>query len=266
MSADGDHLGDSRLGHSKLGPVTQAPGDLTAETTPRDRFDDWVKSAFPTEPGTTWDDFLDTLAGEFEDVLATRRQIYNQQFIDTATRAQLDRIGAFMGVERRRGEPDALYRRRIKVTFREYTAGGTINEVLSMSSTVLECETDKIELIESFDQEPARFDIFLNEQIVDRAAITVDEYIDLMRSIKAAGVRVNATIGAQFTYRSEYEFHNGINDPDRGYASLDGSIEGAPYADIITAEHRSGTDEDVDTTPFLTGFGEGGFGHDEFGS
>lgn len=262
MSTEGNFLGDSRLGESKLGPVSETPGDLTTTTTPRERFEGWVKDAFDTEPGTNFDALLNTLADEFETELSVRQNLWLQQYVDTATSAQLELIGeGLFGLPRKQGERDDLYRRRIKLQLPKYTAGATIEDILSLSSHILDCEPSQLELVESFDVEPARFDIFINEQTVTRAAISVNEFTELLQEVKAAGVKAQATIGAQFTYRSEYEFQQHINDPDRGYASADGSVEGAPYADIITAAHRSGT-EDVETTPFLSGFGEGGFGED----
>lgn len=265
MALDENHLGDSELGTSKLGPTKQQPDTLTAAQTPRDRFDDWVKSAFPTDEGTTWDEFLNVLADEFNTELSVRQNLWLQQYIDHATDAQLEKIGNRFGVDRRQGERDAHLRRRIKIQLPKYTTGATINDILELSAHILDCDTEDLELRETFDVEPARFDLFINEQIVNQAAITVDEFDQLLQEVKAAGVRARATIGAQFTYRSAYEFRNNINDPDRGYGSADGDIEGAPYADIITAMHRSG-DEDVDVTPDESGFGEGGFGTAYFGS
>jgi hypothetical protein len=262
---DDSRLGNSALGTSKFGPVKQTPDELQATNTPRDRFDNWVKSAFPTEDGTVWNDLLNTLAGEFNSQLSVRQNLWLQQYVDTATDAQLERVGeGLFNLPRRGGESDPHYRSRIKLQLPKYTGGATINEILSVSSHILDCDPEQLELVESPDTEPARFDLFINEQTVTRAGVSVDEFTGLLQEVKAAGVRARATIGAQFTYRSEYEFNNNINDADRGYGSADGNVEGAPYADIITAEHRSG-DEAVDTTVGLVGFGEGDFGSDGFG-
>lgn len=265
-SNEGNFLGDSRLGESKLGPVSETPGELTSARTPRDRFSDWLKSAFPDDDGTTWDDFLETLADEFNTELSVRQNLWLQQYVDSATDAQLEKIGeGLFRLPRRSGEPDPLYRRRIKLQLPKFTSGATIDDILGLSAHLLGCDPTDIELVEEFDTEPARFDIFINEQIVNSVPISVDQYEDLLQSIKAAGVKANATIGAQFTYRSEYEYTNNINDPSRGYASEDGSVEGAPYADIITAAHRTPAD-DPELTVGLVGFGEDGFGTDGFGA
>lgn len=263
MSQDGNYLGDSELGSQKLGPTTQQPGALeTTGQTPRERFDQWVKSAFPTDDGTTWDAFLDTLAAEFETELSVRQNLYAQQYIDTATAGQLDKIGALFQLDRRQGETDALYRRRIKLQLPKYTSGATIDEILSVSAHLLDCDPEDITLVESFDVEPARFDIFVPEQLVKDAPVTVGQFEDLLQDVKAAGVKAVATVGKQFTHRSEYAFKNGINDPERAYASEDGSINGGPYADIITARHRDAAafPEAEDDGFGMEGFGEDGFG------
>lgn len=259
-----NELGTQQLGTSKFGAVTEVPADLTAGQTPRERFDGWVKSAFPTDEGTNWDAFLNTLADEFTTELSVRQQMWLQQYVDTATGAQLDKIGGLFDLDRHQDEPDYHYRRRIKLQLPKYTSGATIEDVLSVSAHLLNCDAKHLELRETFEVEPARFDIFIPEQIINAVPVTVDEYESMLQSIKAGGVKANAVIGAQFSYRSKYAADNNINDPDKGYASADGSVEGAPYADIITAMH-TGPDEERETTVGNVGFGEGGFGLGGFG-
>lgn len=229
-------LGNSTLGSSKLGTTTETPGPLiTDRRTPRERFDSLVKSAFPTDSGTTWDSFLNTLAAEFETELSVRQNLWLQQYIDHATDAQLDKIGAYFNLSRRSGERDAHYRSRIKLQIPKYTSGATINEILDLSSVLLGCRPQDLELIESFDIEPARFDIQVKEQVMRDADVSVEEYEALLQDVKAAGVRARATIGKQFTYRSIYDWENNINDESRGYGGLNTDVGGA-YADLITSQ------------------------------
>lgn len=141
------------------------------------------------------------------------------------------------GISRWQGETDAHLRKRIKLQLPIHTTSATIDEILDDSTMLLDCTTDEIRVYETFDVEPARFDVFIDEHVLTDAEVTVPEYVDLMQNVKAAGVRIVATIGKQFTYRSEYEFHEGINDPDRGYGGLDDASLGGPYADRITTRY-----------------------------
>lgn len=256
-------LGDSRLGTSKLGvPVT--PEELPSDTeTPRDRADRYVKSAFPTHDGTNWDKFLTLITEEFEHEYATLRDIERHRYIETATGEPLEKLGSLVHVDRNTGETDPHLRRRIKLQLPKHTTSATLNEIIEDSTLLLDCDPAQLELRETFDVESARFDVFIREQVLRDADVTVSEYVDLLREVKAGGVRAVATIGKQFTHRSEYEWTNGINDPDRAYANETGSIEGGPYADLITARHRSAGDFDEEPAPKkpdYDGYGEGRHG------
>lgn len=261
-------LSSQRLGSGKLGvPIT--PTQLPApEETPRERATDIVKSAHPTGDGTVWDRFLTTLTDEFEREYTAIREIESQRDVETAIGAPLEKVGGLVHVTRRQGETDTHLRRRIKLQLPKHTTSATLDEVLENSTMLLDCEYDQLELHETFDIEAARFDVFIREQVLRDANVTVGEYIGLLEDVKAAGVRAVATIGKQFTHRSEYEFQNGINDPDRGYASEDGSVPGAPYADLITAKHRTASDFDEEAAPKkpdYDGYGEGRFGESIYG-
>lgn len=228
-------LGTSPLGTSKLGRPT-APTELPEpEEDPRDRADRVMKNPYPTDPGTVWDKFLNTITDEPEQLYASIREVERHRDVDTATGGPLEKIGGLFTLPRRQGESDAHYRKRIKLQLPIHTTSATLDEIIDDSTMLLDCAPSEIRLYETFDIEPARFDVFIDERVVTEANVTVPEYVQLMRDVKAAGVRVVATIGKQFTYRSEYEFLNGLNDPERGYGSLDDSMLGGPYADRITA-------------------------------
>lgn len=256
-------LSQSPLGSEKLGTpraVTRLP---EPEETPRERAEDVVKSRFKTEPDTIFDAFLNTLTEEPEEEYAAIREIEAQRYVDTARGGPLERIGSLFNITRNIGETDEHLRRRIKLQLPIHTTSATLDEILEDSTMLLDCDVEEIRLYETFDFEPARFDVFVEEKVLHDADVTVDEYVELLRAVKAAGVRVSATIGKQFTYRSAYEAELGINDPDRGYANEDGTIDGAPYADIITSMYD--TPGTIGGAAQPTGFGVDRFGEGEFG-
>lgn len=261
-------LGDSRLGESKLG-VPVAPETLPAPAeTPRDRADDVVKSAFPTDENTTWDKFLNLITAEYEEEYAQIREIETQRYIETATGEPLEKLGRLFGVDRQHNETDTHLRHRIKLQLSKHTTGATLNEIIEDSTLVLQCEASQIEVRETHDLEAARFDVFIREQVLQDAPVNVDEYIDLIQEVKPAGVRAVATIGKQFTHRSEYEFNNDINDEARAYTDEDGTIDGGEYADLITARHRSAEDFDEEPAPLkpdYDAYGQGRYGESIYG-
>ena len=228
-----------------------------------------VKSAFPTEPGTEWAKWLELATSEFEDLLATIITVNDGQFVETATRAQLEKIGAMFDLPRHTGETDTHYRKRIQLQIPSYTTGATIPDLLRLSELLLECDPENISLIESFDLEPARIDVLVDEHVLSNIGVTVDEYVDLLTLVKPAGVRLVATIGEQFTYRSVYEFRNGFNNPNKGYGDIDDPAVGGGYADQITARLDDEDTPPVVHPPFVEsekGFGVGGYGEGGYGT
>lgn len=262
-------LGDAELGSEKLGTaITESTLPEPAES-PRDRASDVLKSAFTPGDDSTWDKFLTTVTDEFEAEYAAIRQVEAQRDIDTAVGEPLEKIGRQFHVNRRHGEADPHLRRRIKLQLPKHTTSATLDEIIDASTLLLDCDPAQLELHETFDIEPGRFDVFIREQVLKDADVTVSQYVNLIQEVKGGGIRAVATIGKQFTHRSVYEANNGINDTDRSYANEDGTIQGGPYADMITARHRTPSDFDEEPAPKkpdYDGLGEGRFGESIFGA
>lgn len=253
-------LGSGRLGSRYLG----SPDDETALTDPgagvtgpRERANENMKTAFPTAEGTTWDKTLTTWLQPYEEEQGILETVYAQRFVQTATDTPLEKIGDLFDLDRRKGETDNEYRRRIMLQLPAYTGGGTIDDVVGATTTLLECHPADVRLEEPFEMETGRFDVFIDEQAVTNSDATVNEVQNLLQLVKAAGVRCVATIGKQFSYRSEGEFNSGINDPERGYASESDPNMGGPWADLVTAK--------LDDTSLESGFGTGPYGDGAYG-
>ena len=234
-----------------------------------DRARDNVKSAFNTEPGSEWEKWLETATAEFEDLIAALISVRDARFIETAERAQLEKFGAMFDLPRKTGETDTHYRKRIQLQIPQYTTGATIPDLLRLSQLLLECDPENLTIAESFDLEPARIDVLVDEHVLSNIGVSIDEYVGLLTFVKPAGVRLVATIGEQFTYRSVYEYENGFNNSKKGYGDKDDPTVGGPYADRITARlDTESTPRVVNPTgtPDEEGFAAGGYGSGGYGS
>lgn len=256
----------SKLGEAKLGSTQfnePAPFEVDDETKQeiRDRAEAVMKSVYPTHEGTDWDKLLNVVLREFEREHKVIADIVSGRYIDDATNAQLDKIGEFWQVERRRQEEDEHYRARIKSQLPRHTSRATIDEILQVTAILLQTDISRIHVEENFDIEPARFDVWVEDISLTDKGITIDDLEELLNDVKPAGVRVVTTAGEQFTYRSVDDWEDGKNDPDKAYggydhhtvpdydpndptndepAQLTDSSElldvGGPYADEITAD------------------------------
>lgn len=240
-------LGESRLGSTQFAqPEPFEPADQPA----RERAEEHMKSAFKTDSGSVWDRMLETILLEFELEHETIEHIIDSRFVNDATMYQLDLIADYFGLDRRPNETDGQFRARIKSQLPRHTTNTTIDDIVRVSAQLLDTDPARVNVIESFDIEPARFDVRVEDIVWSEADIDLDDFEALLQDMKAAGVRVNTLTGTQFTHRSQQEWENDINDENRGYGGYDAST-------VTWPNHED--DE-------LTGdYGEKGYGETYYG-
>lgn len=185
--------------------------------TARGRFESHIKSPFDTREGSVWDRLLNTIGEEFEDLHTARDEAMLSSYVDTATGAQLDKIGSFVFLPRRHEETDDHYRGRLKVQLRTLIGGGTIPDIKETSAILLGTQPSEVDIIEDFDNEPARFDINFSDQYLSDSTVEVSDFVSFLDEIRAAGVRIFGSIEGSFEYRSVQDFNDGTNDTAKAY-------------------------------------------------
>lgn len=204
------------------GPIPEAP-ELVRSVRPRGapsvrgRFESHIKSPFDTSDGSVWDRLLNTIGEEFEDIHAARDDAMMSAYVDTATGEQLDKIGTFVFLPRRHDETDDHYRGRLKVQLRTLIGGGTIADIKETSAILLDTHSSEVDIIEDFDNEPARFDINFSDRYLSESTVEVSDFVSFLDEIRAAGVRIFGTLEGSFEYRSETDFQDGTNNTSKAY-------------------------------------------------
>lgn len=246
-------LGEAKLGSTQFAQPTPLDPDV-AEV--RERAEEVMKHSYPTEPGTIWDAFLNTILFELELMNDVAIDVFDDRFVDSATQAQLDMIGEFFALERREGERDEHFRARIKLQMPRHTTTTTNDFIRKVCAQLLNTDprrfqmeeshtprlpTDWYEMDEADQQawlddyanpptEPARFDVKVEKIVMANAPLTADELEALIQDVKAAGVKAGVIIGEQFTHRNveveaadtENETHTpDDNDVQLAYGGVD---------------------------------------------
>lgn len=267
----------AKLGEEKLGSFQfSLPAPFVPDTEEvRERAEENIKSPYPTHTGTNWDKFLRTILIESELMNEVTADIFDQRFVASATQAQLNMIGEFLGVERRLGESDELYRARVKLQLPRHITDTTNDFIRAVMAQLLGTDRARIRMVESHTprlpsnwsdmdeeeqddwidafnegaQEPARFDVFIEDIVMASADLGEEDLVELVQDIKAAGVKAGITIGNQFTYRGvdaeETPHVIDENNPDKAYGGYDDTTiddytraEDEPLAEpIIIADH-----------------------------
>jgi len=193
---------------------------------------------FDTDQNQGWGAFIETMDDVASDWEDARDETLFTHYVELAQDRQLDYIGRKYLTPRKDGESDDVYRVRIILAHKTVTAGGTVDDFKEVSAVALDADPEQIVLDEPFDTETARVDITVEQSVLDSSNLTVNQYINSLQQIKAAGVKLNGFATAGFTHRSEEDFNNGVNDSSKGYNELDSNGDpkdlGGGYAQLFT--------------------------------
>lgn len=167
------------------------------------------------------DDAFDDLVNELEDVRKAH-------FVNHATGRNLDAIASCLTVVRIQNENDNRFRVRIKLEAAKVTNNATINEIKQIIATALQIGTSRVKIKET--DISAMVKVFIWHNDLEKAGISIEEFKDLARLIKPAGVKLLLIEQGTFTYRSAGQ----ENDPTKGYNDLNNSNPNAgTYAGLL---------------------------------
>ena len=186
-----------------------------SEQSERERIEDYLKTPFKTPAGErgTADEgefgALMAMAAEAaEDHATVRDQMIYSRYVDTATGASLDAIGASVLVHRMRNpdgtlETDEHYRVRIKAQRRALMGGGRLIEIRRGVASLLGVAAGRIRVHENFPAEKAAFEVELTERMLRESDTPLKYVIEFVDLIRAGGVKANLTLRGEFRHRDK---------------------------------------------------------------
>lgn len=192
---------------------------MADEETTADRLRKNLNDPYPVDPDAEWHGLMEALGQEFDDLDEMRQEILDGKYVDTATDHQLDKIGTFVFTPRRTNEGDDHYRVRLKVQLQKHLGGATLDDIQSTSAVLLQTDPSEIEIQDTYNTEPASFEITVGSSAIEDANITTADFAELIDDIRGAGIKATAVERGTFTHRSLEDFNSGINDPEKGYGN-----------------------------------------------
>ena len=165
---------------------------------------------------------------EFDLIKKTCEELRKSLDLEYAYGGTLDKIGR--NVNQVRGSTtDIVLRTLIKAKIAADMSEGTIKTLLDVIGFIVGDETGQSRIDELYNiigegQEPAAFQIVVPIEGIIDAGITVNQFVQLMVHIKAAGVRIYADLQGTFEFGeiTEYGF-----EYDTGFADIDQTIGGS---------------------------------------
>ena len=189
-----------------------------------------LSTAFRKDSDSNIYRLLKVIDSEYSNIEQAINDVKNAHFVDFASGKSLDYLATLFGILRQVNESDEHFRARVKFAFSKISDMGTINDIKEIVATTLNTTTSRVVIKENPDYEAAYFEIWLWLQDLNSAGLTVDEFQELVKAIKPAGVRVVTYQQGTFTYRSVSE----TSDPTKGYNDLSNSNPDAgTYAGLL---------------------------------
>lgn len=156
--------------------------------------------------------------------------IREARHIRSAAGRQLDRIGAIAGINRKEGESDGKYRARIKATMIASRSDGTFEDILNATASILETDTERVEIQTSFDSDPAEAFVYIRIVDVEDTTLTASEIEDILQNTVVAGHEV--TVVEQGSNPFTFIDESMANNPERGLTSDSMSTGGGLVSDL----------------------------------
>lgn len=197
---------------------------------PADELIKLLSTAFRKEQESNNYKLLKVADSGYTNVEQTLRDVKNAHFTDFASGKSLDLIASLLNIKRKVNESDKIFRARIKLAFSKITNTATINVLKEVIAAAIATKTDRIKIKDCYDVEPATFVVWVWLQDLNAAGITLEDFRELIKTVKPAGVRVQAFLQGTFTYRSIGE----ESDPTKGYNDLANTNPyGGTYAGLL---------------------------------
>ena len=196
-----------------------------------DRFVKLLSTAFSKDQDSNNYKLLKVVDSEFSNIEQVIRDVKNAHFVDYAFGKSLDYIASLFNLRRRQNETDDQFRTRIKLAFSKISNMATIDDLKEIIAASLNTKTNRVRIRDRYDLEPALVGVWVWLQDLNAAGLTLDEFRELIKAVKPAGVRILAYQSGTFTYRSIGE----TSDPTKGYNDLANSNPDAgTYAGLLT--------------------------------
>ncbi|QSG06413.1 YmfQ family protein [Halapricum desulfuricans] len=195
-----------------------------------------LPSYFPKDENSPNYKLLSAIGEAIDNAEAELSSVSDQMDPETATEmAALREQGRLVNVFPRAGESIESYRERVLIAYKKLTSEGTIENLLEYISLLLGIDKTTITYIETDENGFALFDV--PSDAPDNLNVSRQDFVNILDQSTAAGFRIGVQVSTgSFTYRSESDYLNTINDPDKGYDDHStGTVEGGTYSSILNA-------------------------------
>lgn len=154
---------------------------------PSERMRKTLKSPYD-EDGDFWTALFNAFSEEFEQYEDALDEIHSNKFIETADKAQLNRLASLFQTSQRQNESIEAFRARLKTELRKQTTSATVGEVREIVSVMLNISPDRIAINEPPTTDIATFAVQVPVSAIEDTTLSSTELNRLLNGVSAAGV------------------------------------------------------------------------------
>jgi hypothetical protein len=155
---------------------------------------------------------LHVVAGENNRIDLDIEEIYDDKFLSTATRKELEKLGDFVGVTRKTAEGDRKLRKRIQAEFAAQASDTTYENFASAALSILGSTKETTSIRTPPDTVDKVVELEVNGGVLDDNPLTRSEIADLLDRTVSASAKVNLIERGTFAFAGDDEMLQGFNE------------------------------------------------------
>jgi len=195
-------------------------------TTATDRIINGFTDAYQKGKNSNNYKLVNIIAPEFDELRGVIEHMKLYLDFDEATGKTLDKLAK--NVNQLRGRVnDIILRTLIRTKIASDMSDGTINTVMKVIGFIISDNEGQVRIEELYNDsgtpEPAAFRVVAPMENVVMSGITLNQFIQILNAIKAAGVRISADLKGTFIFGTEEEYGQFY---DTGFADNDQTMGG----------------------------------------
>lgn len=146
-------------------------------------------------------------------------EIYDSKFLETATGAELEKIGDLVGINRKTDEPDEKLRKRIQIEFAAQSSDTTFDVFASIVLSVLETNKDSVSITTPPESLPKVIILDVDGRVVDNSPFTTTEIKNLLNRTVSSDARVDIKISGTFAFAGDDDTLKGWDEGTWSYTT-----------------------------------------------
>jgi hypothetical protein len=185
---------------------------VTPHNNEEDIIDNW-DYPIPLEKSDNLYQLLEVVASENRRLDLEIESLYDDRFVDSATGRELEKLGRYVGVVRKTGEPDDKLRFRIKGAFISQASDTTYDSFASAAIFILDTSAPAIEIVKPPQSVgPKVVELEVDGSIIEDHPLSVEELTILLNGALSVDARVKIVVGGTFAFEGDDTSLEGFNE------------------------------------------------------